>query len=86
MKIKNVSKAVLCLGLMVSFLAGCDPHENPRSEAVGKLESVRLGYDVCWNNYVLVRIGSHDYITANCASGVSIVHAESCPCRNGGVK
>ena len=72
MKISALLLAALCL-------CGCDA--APKDEA----DENKDGTGATWYSHVEVRtVRGHDYIIFGSRSGCSALHAESCPCKEGG--
>lgn len=83
-------KKLLIIGIAAAALAGCGPAVEPESAPEGSLRSVRYGrvngdMSVGDTVYSKVTIDGHEYVTARGIKCVSIIHAESCPCRNADV-
>ena len=83
-------KKLLIIGIAAATLAGCGPAVKPEQAPAGSLCSVRYGrvsgdMSVGDTIYSKVTIDGHEYITARGIKCVSIVHSESCPCRNADV-
>ena len=75
-------KKILFAILAASLLAGCDDYKpaerkNLASEKIS-YESLGWADGVC---YDLVSVDGHVYLSASGVRCVSVVHAESCPCK-----
>lgn len=75
-------KKILFAVLAASLFAGCDEYrpverKNPASE---KISCEKLGW-VNAKEYDLVKVDDHVYLVVSGIRCVSIVHAESCPCK-----
>jgi len=75
-------KKILFAVLAASLFAGCDRYEpakrkNPASEKISH-ESLGWAGGV---RYDLVSVDGHVYLSASGVRCVSLVHAESCPCK-----
>ena len=66
---------------IAAALAGCEQSVEPTQAPNDSISCVRYGI-VDDTIYSKVTIEGHDYIMARGLKRVSIVHSESCPCRN----
>ena len=74
-------KKFLVIAIAVAALVGCEQSVEPTQTPDGSISCVRYGI-VDDTIYSKVTIEGHDYIMARWMRCVSIVHSESCPCRN----
>lgn len=83
-------KKLLIIGIATAMVAGCGPSIDSQPAPDGSLRSVwygRVSGDMSVGDtvYLKVTIDGHEYITARGIKCVSIIHSESCPCRNANV-
>ena len=74
-------KKLLVIAIAAAALVGCEQSVEPTQALDGSISCVRYGI-VDDTVYSKVTIEGHDYIMARGMRCVSIVHSESCPCRN----
>ena len=75
-------KKLLVIAIAVAALAGCEQPVESTQAPDNSISCVYYGIAANDTRYSKVTIEGHDYITARGVRCVSIVHSESCQCRN----
>jgi hypothetical protein len=73
-------KKLLVIAIAAAMVAGCEPAIEPELAPNGSLRCTEYGM-AGGIAYDKVSIDGHDYIVASGIRCVSIIHAESCPCK-----
>ena len=86
MKLWQVVLVILTIVLVVGVLCTIDRVDEQAVEASQERE--RAARESFWDvsGVKVVTVKGHEYIIVNGSNRGGIVHSESCPCKNGGVR
>lgn len=74
-------KKLLVIAIAATALVGCEPVAESTSAPKGSIKSMSYGW-AQGKEWTKVTIEGHEYISASGIRCISVVHSESCPCRN----